>query len=62
MARTLLGVIKRTGALHDTDDVIQLFKAAGLDINKDLIPLDIRDMTTQAAVDKVQQAIEEMEG
>lgn len=37
------------------------FAAAGLDINKDLIPLDVRDMTTQEAVDKVQQALDGME-
>ena len=37
------------------------FAEAGLDINKDLIALDIRDMTTDEAVAKVQQALDEME-
>ncbi len=36
------------------------FKEAGMDINKDLMPLDIRDMTTQEAVDKVEKALKEM--
>ena len=37
------------------------FAEAGLDINKDLIALDIRDMTTEEAVAKVQAALDEME-
>ena len=37
------------------------FANAGLDINKDLIGLDIRDMTTEAAVAKVQAVLDEME-
>jgi heterodisulfide reductase subunit A-like polyferredoxin len=37
------------------------FAEAGLDINKDLIALDIRDMTTDEAVAKVQAALDEME-
>lgn len=36
------------------------FKDAGMDITKDLMPLDIRDMTTQEAVDKVEKALKEM--
>ena len=36
------------------------FKAAGMDINKDLIPLDVRDMTTDAAFDKVEAALEQL--
>jgi len=38
------------------------FAEAGMDINKDLIPLDIRDMTTDEAVAKVEKALEETEG
>ena len=37
------------------------FKAAGMDINKDLIPLDVRDMTTDAAFDKVEATLEQLE-
>lgn len=37
------------------------FAEAGLDINKDLVALDIRDMTTEEAVAKVQAALDEME-
>jgi len=37
------------------------FKNANLDINKDLIPLDIRDMTTDEAVDAVEKKLEEIE-
>ncbi len=36
------------------------FKEAGLDITKDLVALDIRDMNTQDAVKKVEKALEEM--
>ncbi|MDT8900319.1 hypothetical protein [Anaeroselena agilis] len=38
------------------------FKAAGLDVNKDLVALDIRDMTTEKAVQKVSEALEAMGG
>lgn len=38
------------------------FKAAGMDINKDLVPLDIRDMTTDEAFNKVEEALKQMEG
>ncbi|ATW23600.1 hypothetical protein [Candidatus Formimonas warabiya] len=38
------------------------FSHAGLDIHRDLIPLDVRDMTTEEAVAKVQQALDELEG
>lgn len=38
------------------------FKAAGLDINKDLVAIDIRDMTTEQAVRKVSEALEALEG
>jgi fatty acid-binding protein DegV len=34
------------------------FAEAGMDISRDLIPLDIREMTTQDAVAKVQKALE----
>ncbi len=37
------------------------FAKAGLDINKDLIPLDVRDMTTEEAVEKVEKALEDLE-
>nr|MDO8116100.1 hypothetical protein [Candidatus Sigynarchaeota archaeon] len=37
------------------------FKQANLDIEKDLIPLDIRDMTTDEAVGAVQKKLEEIE-
>jgi heterodisulfide reductase subunit A-like polyferredoxin len=36
------------------------FAEAGMDVKQDLVPLDIRDMTTQEAVDKVRQALSEM--
>jgi len=36
------------------------FEAAGMDVKKDLVPLDIRDMTTDEAIDKVRGAIEEL--
>lgn len=38
------------------------FAETGMDINKDLIPLDIRDMTTEDAVAKVQEVLDGMEG
>ncbi len=37
------------------------FSASGLDVHKDLIPLDVRDMTTEQAVEKVRAALEKME-
>ena len=36
------------------------FKEAGLDIEKDAIMLDIRDMTNEQAFDKVEKKLEEM--
>lgn len=36
------------------------FEAAGMDVKKDLVPLDIRDMTTDEAIDKVRGTIEEL--
>jgi heterodisulfide reductase subunit A-like polyferredoxin len=33
------------------------FAAAGLDVKTDLLPLDIRDMTTEEAVQKVAEAV-----
>ena len=38
------------------------FAAAGLDIKADLVPLDIRDMTTDEAVQKVADALVASEG
>lgn len=38
------------------------FTAAGMDVKTDLIPLDVRDMTTDEAVDKVASALESIEG
>lgn len=37
------------------------FSVAGLDINKDLVSIDVRDMTTDQAFDKIEAAIEKME-
>ena len=37
------------------------FKETGLDIEKDLTPLDIREMTTEEALKKVKDALEEGE-
>ena len=37
------------------------FKASGLDITKDLTAIDVRDMTTDQAIEKVSEAIEKME-
>ena len=37
------------------------FKESGLDISKDLIPIDVRDMTTDQAVEKVSAALEKLE-
>ncbi len=36
------------------------FAEAGMDIAEDLVPLDIRDMTTDAAVQLVEKTLEEM--
>lgn len=36
------------------------FEAVGMDVKKDLVPLDIRDMTTEEAVQKVQETLREM--
>ena len=36
------------------------FAAHGMDVKKDMVPLDIRDMTTDDAVNKVQAALREM--
>jgi heterodisulfide reductase subunit A-like polyferredoxin len=36
------------------------FEEAGMDVKEDLVPLDIRDMTTQEAIDKVQITLDEM--
>ncbi len=36
------------------------FAAAGMDIGKDLVALDIREMTTQAAVQLVEKALADM--
>ena len=35
------------------------FKEAGLDVEKDLIPLDVRNMTTDKALEVVKKALEE---
>jgi len=37
------------------------FAEAGLDINKDLIAIDVRDMTTDEAVEKVSAELKKME-
>jgi heterodisulfide reductase subunit A-like polyferredoxin len=36
------------------------FSAHGMDVKKDMVPLDIREMTTDAAVAKVAAALREM--
>ena len=36
------------------------FEAAGMDVKKDLVPLDIRDMTTDEAIQKVRNALDEL--
>ncbi|MCE5322543.1 hypothetical protein LLG46_04410 [bacterium] len=38
------------------------FEAAGMDVKTDMVPLDIREMTTDEAVDKVSKALTEMGG
>jgi len=37
------------------------FEEAGLDVKKDLIPIDIREMTTDEAVDLVEKTLEKLE-
>ena len=37
------------------------FAEAGLDVNKDLTAIDVRDMTTDQAIEKVSAALEKME-
>ena len=37
------------------------FAEAGLDINKDLTAIDVRDMTTDQAVEKISEALKKME-
>jgi heterodisulfide reductase subunit A-like polyferredoxin len=37
------------------------FQASGLDITKDLVPIDVRDMTTDQAIEKVNAALIKME-
>ena len=36
------------------------FAEAGMDVKKDLVPLDIRDMTTEEAIEKVRGALGEL--
>jgi heterodisulfide reductase subunit A-like polyferredoxin len=36
------------------------FAAAGMDVKTDLVPLDIRDLTTDEAIEKVRAALKEM--
>lgn len=38
------------------------FKNAGLDVKKDLIPLDVRNMTTEEAFNMVEKKLNELEG
>jgi heterodisulfide reductase subunit A-like polyferredoxin len=40
----------------------EAFKAKGLDIKKQLIPLDLRNMPTEEAMKKVQEAVEQALG
>ena len=37
------------------------FAEAGLDVNKDLTAIDVRDMTTDQAIEKVSAALEKLE-
>jgi len=37
------------------------FNNSGLDISKDLVPLDVRDMTTDQAIEKVNAALIKLE-
>jgi len=37
------------------------FNSSGLDISKDLIPIDVRDMTTDQAIEKVNAALVKLE-
>jgi heterodisulfide reductase subunit A-like polyferredoxin len=36
------------------------FANAGMDVKTDVVPLDVRDMTTEQAFEKVEKALEEM--
>ncbi len=36
------------------------FEEAGMDVKTDLVPIDIRDMTTEDAIEKVRSALREM--
>lgn len=36
------------------------FEEAGMDVNSDLVPIDIRNMTTEEAIEKVRSALREM--
>jgi heterodisulfide reductase subunit A-like polyferredoxin len=36
------------------------FETAGMDVKTDMVPLDIRDMTTDEAVEKVAKALSDM--
>ena len=36
------------------------FQDAGMDVKSDLVPIDIRDMTTEEAIEKVRSALREM--
>ncbi|MEQ8191621.1 MAG: hypothetical protein ABRQ39_26890 [Candidatus Eremiobacterota bacterium] len=38
------------------------FSEAGLDVKKDLVPLDVRDKTTNEAFEMVEKKLEEIEG
>ncbi len=40
----------------------QAFADAGLDVKKDLVAIDIRDMTTEKAVETVNEALEGSHG
>jgi hypothetical protein len=37
------------------------FNDSGLDISKDLVPVDVRDMTTDQAIEKVNAALVKLE-
>jgi hypothetical protein len=41
---------------------LQSFADAGLDVSKDLTAIDVRDMTTDQAVEKVSDALTKLEG
>ena len=38
------------------------YKEAGMDVKKDLVPLDVRDMSTDSAFKKVEEALHGLEG